>query len=104
MFAAVPLGDPWYSLAVRGVASYIPESASARVDSAFLDREQAERVADASTDGELSRYQGLCGWNDCCPGRAEADRLAEAEARGGRGPSASHAEWLADGQEPEAGS
>ena len=32
----------------------------------------------------------------------EAERQSDAEAWGGRGPSASYAEWLADGQ-PEAG-
>ncbi len=62
MFAAVPLGDPWYALAARGVTTYIPESASAGVESAFPDRGQAELIADAPTNGELSRYEGLCGW------------------------------------------
>ena len=33
----------------------------------------------------------------------EAERQSDAEAWGGRGPSASYAEWLAEGQ-PEAGS
>jgi hypothetical protein len=84
MFAAVPLGDPWYALAVQGVITYVPESASARVEAAFLDRRQADAIADASTDGELSRYEGLCGWNDQTPARAEAERrvLAGLEAGG----------------------
>jgi hypothetical protein len=74
MFAAVPLGDPWYALAARGVTTYIPESASARVESAFLDRGQAEAIADTSTGGELSRYEGLCGVArpDSCPSRHRA--------------------------------
>jgi hypothetical protein len=76
MFAAVPLGDPWYALAARGVTTYIPESASARVEVAFLDCEQAEAIADASTGGELSRYEGLCGWNDLTAARADAERQA----------------------------
>jgi hypothetical protein len=82
VFAAVPLGDPWYNLALTGATTYIPESASIRVDAAFLDREQAERVADAATDGELSRYEGLCGWNDLTAARADAERqtLTELEA------------------------
>ena len=83
VFAAVPLGDPWYHLALTGATTYIPESASARVDAAFLDREQAERVADAATDGELSRYEGLCGWNDTTAARAEAERQAQAELQAG---------------------
>jgi len=106
MFAAVPLGDPWYQLAVRGVTTYIPESGmegAAEPECAFLDRDQAEVVADASTRGELSWNQGLVGWNDVTAARAEADRQADAEAWGGRGPSASYAEWLAEG-EAEAGS
>ena len=74
MFAAVPLGDPWYALAARGVTTYIPESASARVESAFLDREQAEAIADTSTGGELSRYEGLCGWHDLTAARADTER------------------------------
>jgi hypothetical protein len=82
MFVAVPLGDPWYTLASRGVTTYIPESASARVESAFLDRDQAELIADASTDGELSRYEGLRGWNDLTtvPAAIERQALAELEA------------------------
>src|SRR5262249_8184776 len=57
---------------------YIPESASDRVDAAFLDREQAERVADSAAGGELSRY-GLCGWNDLTAARADVERRARAE-------------------------
>jgi hypothetical protein len=83
VFAAVPLGDPWYHLALTGATTYIPESAGARVDAAFLDREQAERVADAATDGELSRYEGLCGWNDTTAARAEAERQAQTEPEAG---------------------
>jgi hypothetical protein len=83
VFAAVPLGDPWYHLALTGAITYIPESASARVDAAFLDREQAERVADAATDGALSRYEGLCGWNDLTAARADAELQALAELEAG---------------------
>jgi hypothetical protein len=84
MFAAVPLGDPWYTLAARGVTTYIPESASARVESAFLDRGQAELIADASTGGELSRYEGLCGRNDLTAARAHVERRALAELEAGQ--------------------
>jgi hypothetical protein len=82
MFAAVPLGDLWYALAALGVTTYIPESESARGESAFLDRGQAELIADAATDGELSRYEGLCGWNELTAARADIERkaLAEVEA------------------------
>jgi hypothetical protein len=84
VFAAVLLGDPWYNLALTGAITYIPESASTRVDAAFLDREQAERLADAATDGELSRYQGLCGWNDWTAARAEAEHQALTELEPGK--------------------
>jgi hypothetical protein len=84
MFAAVPLGDPWSALAARGVTTYIPESASARVESAFLDRGQAEAIADASTGGELSRYEGLCGWNDLTAARAHVERHTPAELEAGQ--------------------
>jgi hypothetical protein len=126
MFAAVPLGNPWHDLAVRGVTTYIPESAAqAGPDCAFLDREQAEQVADACTDGELTRYEGLTGWNDRTAARAEADRLAgeayaemlaspewpadvrmasETDVCGCKGQAASFEQWLLGGQQPEAGS
>jgi hypothetical protein len=84
MFAAVPLGDAWYALAARRVTAYIRESASARVQSAFLDRGQAEAIADASTDGELSRSEGLCGWNDLTTARAHVERQALAELETGQ--------------------
>jgi hypothetical protein len=84
MFAALPLGDPWYALAARGVTTYIPESASCRVEAAFLDRGQAEAVADASTGGELSRYEGLCGWNHLTNARAGAGRQARAGFEAGQ--------------------
>jgi hypothetical protein len=83
LFAAVPLGDPWYNLALTGATTHIPESASARVDAAFLDRGQAECVADAATDGELSRYEGLCGWNDLTAARADAERQTPTELEAG---------------------
>lgn len=87
MFAAVPLGDPWYNLAVRGSESYVVEVPTAdpeRVDGwAFLDRGQAEEAADAHADGELIRYAGLCGWNDATPAREEAERQALAELEAG---------------------
>lgn len=101
MYAAVPLGNPWYALASRGITSYIPESGdpgTPEPECAFLDRDQAEVVANASTHGELSYNQGLVGWNDVTAARAEADRQAYADAWGGRGPSASYAEWLAEGE------
>jgi hypothetical protein len=84
MFAAVPLGDPWHALAARGVTTYIPESASGRVESAFLDRGQAEAIADASTDGELSCYEGLCGCNDLTAARVRVERQALAELEAGQ--------------------
>ena len=84
MFAAVPLGDPWYNLALTGATTYIPESVSTRIDAAFLDREQAEAIADTSTGGELSRYEGLCGWHDLTAARADIERQALAEFEAGQ--------------------
>ena len=104
MFAAVPLGAPWYQLAMRGATTYIPGwgvEGAAEPECAFLDRDQAEVVADASTYGELSRYEGLAGWNDVTAARAEAERQAEDAAWGGRGPSASYAARQAEGQLPD---
>jgi hypothetical protein len=80
----VPPGDRRYSLATANAATYIPESASDRAAAAFLDREQAERVADSATGGELSRYGGLCGWNDLTAARADAQRQAPAELKAGQ--------------------
>ena len=95
VFAAVPPGDPRYSLATANPATYTPESVTARADAAFLDREQAEHVADSATDGELSRYGGLCGWNDLTAARADAGRRARAE------PEARHMTGLQPGVTPE---
>jgi hypothetical protein len=75
----VPPGDRRYSLATANAATYIPESAGARAAAAFPAREQAERVADSAADGELSRYGGLCGWNDLTAARTDAERQAPAE-------------------------
>jgi hypothetical protein len=98
-FAAVPLGDACYALAARGVTTYIPESASARVQSAFLDRGQAEAIADASTHGELSRYEGLCGWNDLTTARAP--RRAPGASRAGGRPMTGDGLRLQPGVTPE---
>lgn len=84
MFAAVPLGDPWHDLAVKGVTTYVvevPGQGPGHVAGwAFLDRSQAEAVADAAAGGVFSRYEGLCRWDDCTPARAEAEMLAEPES------------------------
>jgi hypothetical protein len=102
MFAAVDLGDPWYNMAKLGEVTYVAENADVQGRSAFLERADAEAVADASTAGEFTRWQGLSGWNEVTPARAEAERQAEDMAWGGRTPSASHAEWLAEGRQEEA--
>ena len=56
-----------------------------------LDDGYAEAAAD-NRAGELAAYY------------EQAQAEADAEAWGGRGPSASYAEWAAEGREPEAGS
>src|SRR6266542_5993398 len=61
-----------------------------------LDREAMDR-RDAGAEAE--RLAGSdAGWPD-----EKTRQAAEADAWGGRGPSASYAEWLAEGREPEAG-
>lgn len=81
VFAAVPLGGPWYDLAVRGVTTYVVEAPAPGPEgpvqgAAFLDRTQAEAVADAIAGGEFCRYEGLTGYYDRTPARAEAERQA----------------------------
>jgi hypothetical protein len=108
VFAAVPLGDPWWNLAARGAVTYIPESAEVQVQAAFLDRDQAELIADAQTGGELGRWTGLCGWNDVTPARAEAELLAEFDAdwafEWDSADSDAYQARVEAGLEPEAGS
>ena len=110
MFAAVPLGDPWYNLAVRGVTTYVvevPGRDPEHVDGwAFLDRGQAEAAADAVADGEFSRYEGLCGWYDRTVPRAEAERQAEADwlDEWDSADSNAYQARVEAGLEPEAGS
>jgi hypothetical protein len=83
VYAAVPLGGPWYTLAVRGAATYVVEApvsdpAAPVQGAAFLDRTQAEMVADAIAGGQFTRYEGLTGWNGCTPARRAAEALAAA--------------------------
>ena len=118
MFAAVPLGNPWYDLAVRGERTYVVEVPQASPDDpetwaftedpqvagwAFLARADAEAAADAHAAGEFTRYEGLCGWNDCTPAREEAERQAledwetradiESDAEAARAGAMTDAEW-----------
>jgi hypothetical protein len=107
MYAAVPLGNPWLEVASAGASTYILESPYGLPDgmtdadaeaayfgyagnSAFLDRAQAEQVADGRGDGTFVRYEGLTGWTDWsreaqrqfeAADREPADGLAEAEAQ-----------------------
>jgi len=88
MYAAIPLGTPWLDAATDGVTTYVLEApygypaemsdaeASAAYEayagySAFLDRAQAEAIADARGDGTFQRWDGLTGHNDWS---AKADR------------------------------
>lgn len=99
LFAAAPLGDPWYNLAVAGERTYVvekpyadpadpqtwafPEETPEVEGWAFLSRADAEAAADARASGELVRYEGLCGWGEITPAREEYERqaLADYEAR-----------------------
>jgi hypothetical protein len=80
MYAAIPLGEPWLIAASRGATTYVMENpnptgltagqANAEYEaytgwSAFLDRAQAEQLADhPARDGVFVRYEGLTGYND----------------------------------------
>jgi hypothetical protein len=81
VYAAILLGEPWLSAATRGATTYVLESpyglppemsdeeAAAAYfaytgDSAFLDRGQAEAIADARGHGTFQRNEGLTGYND----------------------------------------
>jgi len=83
MFAAVPLGMPWLDAASSGAVTYVqhnPWSVAVDADSAqrehdayagwsaFLDRDQAIAVADhPDRSGELTRWDGLCGYTERTP-------------------------------------
>jgi hypothetical protein len=100
VFAAVPdMSDEWYRLAASGASTFTADNAGFGPDgpaSAFLDRADAEAAANAS-----GAYEGTTASHEPTAARVEAERLSDAEAWGGRGPSASYAEWLAEGQEPD---
>jgi len=104
MFAAVPdMSDQWYGLAAGGASTFTVENPGLDADghvtgTAFLDRTDAEAAADADGTGKVWHWRGTTGWHEQTAARAEAERQAEDAAWGGRGPSASYAEWLAEGQ------
>jgi hypothetical protein len=78
VYAAIPLGTPWLNAATDDATTYVLEvpygypagmsdqAESAAYDayagsSAFLDRSQAEAIADARGDGTFARFDGLTG-------------------------------------------
>jgi len=96
MFAAVPVGEPWLKAATEGATTYIlhdpysfpgPEEQAQQLHeryagySAFLDRHQAEQVADhPGRSGEFYRWEGLTGyhdWSEKAEARFEASRNPE---------------------------
>ena len=100
VYAAIPLGTPWLSAATDGLTTYVlqarygypaemsGEAASAACDayagySAFLDRGQAEAIADARGDRRFARFDGLTGHWDCSPGGAREMREADEELAAG---------------------
>ena len=100
MYAAIPLGTPWLNAATDGLTTYVLEApygypadmsgeeASAAYDayagySAFLDRGQAEAIADARGDGTFARFDGLTGHWDYSPGAARDMREADEELAAG---------------------
>jgi hypothetical protein len=99
MYAAIPVGAPWGEAALNGATTFIledpnptgltAEQANADYDaytgwSAFLDRGQAEQLADhPARDGIFVRYEGLTGYNDLSA-KADADfRAFDAEMNAG---------------------
>jgi hypothetical protein len=118
MFAAVELGDPWYQMAALGADTYIPVTCEFGSDtgppeSAFLDRADAETVADAASGGVYEHWQGLSGAIVRTPAAqretagepSQADREAAQRESNAEAWSESHyadyAEWLA-GRQAEA--
>ena len=100
VYAAIPLGTPWLNAATDGLTTYVleapygypaemsGEAASAAYDtyagySAFLDRGQAEAIADARGDGTFARFDGLTGHWDYSPGPARDVREADEEFAAG---------------------
>jgi len=96
VYAAIPLGTPWLNAATDGLTTYVleapygypavmgDEEASAAYDayagySAFLDRGQAEAIADARGDGTFVRWDGLTGYYDMSPAAAADMRAADEE-------------------------
>lgn len=101
MFAAVPVGEPWYDLAAAGASTYIIEKPGAYLpdstwpagdpnadesaaqwrayagDSAFLDRDQAESIADQRGLSGVTRWDGLTEHHPLT--KAAAARVREAE-------------------------
>lgn len=78
LYAAVPLGEPWYQAASHGATTYVMEAPAPGAteaeaiaahqaysgNSAFLDRGQVEQISDARGDGTFTRWEGLTGRND----------------------------------------
>lgn len=87
MYAAVSLGYEWLGLASQGETTYVlgspdvtdPAASGAYTGwSAFLDRGQAEQLADAR-DGTFTRWDGLSGHNDWTAKKDAEFRQADAE-------------------------
>ncbi len=79
MFAAIPFGDRWLSLASRGAITYTVEwdgPDGTPGGCAFLDRHQAEAAADARSMGYYYRNEGLTGWSEATPKAEAAERAA----------------------------
>ncbi|SRR6266496_507647 len=101
VYAAIPLGNPWLDVASRGETTFVvegplpadmPEEEAVSAHrayaghSAFLDRADAEVMADAR-DGTFTRWAGLDGWSERTPVKAAAEaagldeHLADREAQ-----------------------
>jgi hypothetical protein len=100
MYAAVPLGREWLKTADSGATTYVlenplgwdPQMSDGQIQdgrdaytgwSAFLDRGQAEQLADhPARHGEFTRWEGLNGHNDWTAAMEARFAQADAETTG----------------------
>ena len=86
VYAAVPMGEPWLDLAIRGATTYVLQAPGTGPDldpeayagfSAFLDRGRVEEIAEARGDAMFTRWEGLTRYYDMSPAAAAQMREAD---------------------------
>ena len=84
----------------RPACGHIEEGEITRVSGDWVFVRYGSAVASQATDpADLELLAGKVPGDEAADRVAEARRQSDDEAWGGRGPSASHAEWVAEGQE-----